>query len=431
VAKWFVLMAFRLMNTVSLVGSVSRRAGGLFESVRRLHQELRQNAETLKGRNLEMEEAPGIAIGVNVFGLRDEFTEQDFGAWHPVPVHPFRIRGPRAFGYAPGLCRMLTNANPDLVHVHGLWQYNSLATVRWHRKSHKPYIVSPHGMLDPWALKNSAWKKRVAWIAYELRHLKEAGCIRALCRSEADSIRALGLRNPICIIPNGVDLPLQAEEKPQAKRSNPEGKWPPSAGKILLYLGRIHPKKGLTLLLRAWAETPRPHDWVLTIVGWDQAGHEGELKHLAGELGMSWADAYGRQQAGTTVFFVGPQFGASKCEWLRRCDAVILPSFSEGVPMAILEGWAYAKPALITPQCHLPEGVTAGAAIPIEPNLDAIVAGLHRLFRGDRAALERMGACGRELVERTFSWPKISADLKGVYHWLRDRGPKPECVLSC
>jgi poly(glycerol-phosphate) alpha-glucosyltransferase len=420
------------MKTVSLAGSVSRCAGGLFESVRRLDQELINPSGTLNGRNGEKIK-PGVddPIHVMAIGLRDEFTEIDIPAWHPVPVRALAIRGPKCLGYAAGLCRVLKAENPDLVHVHGLWQYSSLAALQWHRKSCKPYIVSPHGMLDPWALGNSAWKKRLAWFAYERSHLRRAGCIRALCQSEAAAIKACGLGNPICVIPNGIDLPDDKKGACEDAPGHGIEQCMPGTQNVLLYLGRIHPKKGLTMLLRAWAELQRPHDWVLVIAGWDQAGHEAELKCLAGDLGIDWAELRREPSARASLFFAGPQFGVAKRNWFRRCDAVILPSLSEGLPMVVLEAWAYSKPVLMTPQCNLPEGMTAGAAIPIEPSVEAIAAGLHKLFRTDEATRKSIGACGRELVKRKFAWPKIVADLKAVYRWLGGNSARPDCVLSC
>jgi glycosyltransferase involved in cell wall biosynthesis len=433
------------MNTVSLVGSVSRRAGGLFESVRRLHRELlAQNAHS------EATSASDTEITVQVLSLRDEFTEADVGDWEPVSVHVFDGCAPKAFGFTPGLIPKLLTLKPDLVHVHGLWQFTSVAALSWHRKTNRPYLISPHGMLDNWAIRNSRWKKTVGWLAYERSHLESAACVRALCQAEADAIRDLGLVNPICIIPNGVELPDEAEEK--RKAGNRESGKPLGASnggsfskdsgntvgssdclsdnrKVLLYLGRIHPKKGLENLLKAWARVQSSHDWLLIIAGWDQGGHERRLKRLANQLAVRWADGQSRAESESAVVFAGPQFGAAKDNWLRRCDAVILPSFSEGIPIAVLEAWARAKPVLMTPQCNLPEGFAAGAALCIDPEPEAIAAGLREFFRLECWARKQMGVRGRALVSRRFAWPKIAADLRAVYYWMTGIGSKPDCVL--
>jgi poly(glycerol-phosphate) alpha-glucosyltransferase len=200
--------------------------------------------------------------------------------------------------------------------------------------------------------------------------------------------------------------------------------------KVLLYQGRIHPKKGLQNLLRAWAELRRPEQWLLTIAGWDQGGHEAELKQFAGDLRLVWADKRSALEMGTSVVFPGPQFGAAKDKWLQRCEACILPSFSEGLPMAVLEAWACAKPVLLTPQCNLPEGFSAEAAMTIGTKPDTIVVGLQELFQASSSSLEAMGLRGLALVRHSFAWPKIAADLRAVYDWMSAAAPKPDCVLT-
>ena len=132
----------------------------------------------------------------------------------------------------------------DLLHSHGLWSAISLAVSSHGRRTRNPWIVSPHGMMDPWALANSRWKKRIAALISEDRHLHGAACIHALCQSEAESIRAYGLKNPIAIIPNGVVLP----------KANVECEMRNAECKTLLFLGRLHPKKGLVQALKALGE---------------------------------------------------------------------------------------------------------------------------------------------------------------------------------
>lgn len=441
------------MNTVSLVGSISRLAGGMFESVRRLNRELLHESARIPERQLSVgfpqsnRLAQSVArpgMTVQVLSLRDEFSERDLGAWAPVPVRLFGCYGPRAFGFAPALARELDQLKPDLVHVHGLWQFSSAAARAWHGKTRKPYLVSPHGMLEPWALRNSAWKKALGWFAFERTHLSSARCIRALCENEACAIRGLGLTNPICVIPNGVDIP------PLGNRSN-NGKLSDGAEletaakeiqyaeafnhlkasrKLLLYLGRIHPKKGLPNLLKAWAGLRASAEWVLVIAGWDQQGHEGELRRLADELHIGWSDGTSEIRADTSLLFPGPQFGAAKEEWLRRCDGFILPSFGEGVPTAVLEAWAHGKPVLMTPQCNLPEGFATAAALCIEPSPDSIAGGLQEFFRLNAREREEIGSRGLALVSANFAWWRLAADLKAVYRWVAAAGPKPACVLT-
>jgi poly(glycerol-phosphate) alpha-glucosyltransferase len=148
------------------------------------------------------------------------------------------------FGYAPGLADLL-DADVDLAYAATLWKYPSWAVLNWQKKTRKPVVVAPHGSLDAWALNNSRWKKRVAAWLFKDEQLRRAICFRALCTAEADAIRAYGLQQRIEVIPNGVELP---EKLTTEDTESTEGR------RRLLFLGRIHPKKGLVGALRAWAD---------------------------------------------------------------------------------------------------------------------------------------------------------------------------------
>jgi glycosyltransferase involved in cell wall biosynthesis len=374
-----------------LVSSVSREAGGLFQSVRGL-------AKAVASTNAD----------VRVFGIRDEQSAVDGQEWRPLSVQTFRPRL-RAWGYSNQLVPAMLNADLDVLSVHGLWKYCSVGSQRWHQQTGRPYVVHPHGMLDAWALGNARWKKRAAAALYENRHLRGAACLRALTEAEARSIRSYGLRNPICVIPNGVDLPDLPESS--MARSQSRGR------KTLLYLGRLHPKKNVANLIRAWnkmfnSEGRNSDSWVLAIAGWDQGGYETELKAIA---------------AGASVVFLGPQFGVEKNECYRTCDAFVLPSLSEGLPMTVLEAWAHAKPVLMTPECNLPEGFEANAALPIGTTPEEIAPGLKLLDKMNDNDRRQMGNCGRALVATKFSWTRIGEQMRAVYEWVLGGG-LPESV---
>ncbi len=352
------------MRVGFLVSSISREAGGLFQSVRGL-------AKAIASTN----------ANVRVFGIRDEQSAVDLQEWRPLSVQTFRPRL-RAWGYSNQLVPAMLEADLDILSVHGLWKYCSAGSQRWHRQTDRPYVVHPHGMLDSWALRNARWKKRIAAALYENQHLRGAACLRALSEAEAQSIRSYGLRNPICVIPNGVDLPDLRESNPKTQSES---------RKTLLYLDR----------------------WVLAIAGWDQGGYESELKRIA---------------AGPSVVFLGPQFGADKSECYRACDAFILPSLSEGLPMTVLEAWAHAKPVLMTPECNLPEGFEANAALRIGTTPEEIAAGLKVLREMSDNDRIQMGNRGRALVATRFSWPRIGEQMRGVYDWVLGAGAPPQTI---
>jgi poly(glycerol-phosphate) alpha-glucosyltransferase len=191
--------------------------------------------------------------------------------------------------------------------------------------------------------------------------------------------------------------------------------------KVLLFLGRLHPKKGVPNLLQAWVACQKTElearNWTLVVAGGGQAEYENLLKGMVTELGIS-----------DSVAFPGPLFDAAKDCALRRAQAFVLPSFSEGLPVAVLEAWAYGLPALITPQCNLPEGFMEGAAIKTDPAAGSLTEGLRTLFAMNASDRAQMGARGRQLVERKFSWPNVTRQMVSVYEWVLGGGPRPDSV---
>ncbi len=389
------------MKIAYLLNSVSRKAGGLFEICKRLAQTTCDEKEIV------------------VLGVEDEFTKTDLIEWAPLRPTIFSPVFARSFGYAPGYAQYLAKACPDIAHVHGLWTYSSLAGYRWHRRTNRPLIYTAHGMLAPWALRNSAWKKRLVCRLWEDAAHRSAACFHVNSDAEHLMLRQHGLRNPICIVPNGIDLPASQS----SDSSLISGLASIARGrKLLLYLGRLHPKKNLVNLIRAWKEAlntypPTLSSWVLAIAGWDQGGHEAQLRQLTTDLRLL-----------TSVIFLGPQFGADKEACYRACDAFILPSLSEGLPMTVLEASAYARPVLMTPECNLPEGFATGAALQIGTTPKEIAAGLKQLIEMSDDDRKAVGARGRVLVVEKFSWPRIGEQMRSVYEWVLGGGRVPETL---
>ena len=391
------------MKVGFLVSSVSREAGGLFQSVRGLAKAVMSES-----------------ANVSVFGIADPNSALDVPSWQPLFVRTFEPQF-RAWGYSNQLASALLAADLDVLSTHGLWKYSSVASRRWHQRTARPYIVHAHGMLEPWALRNARWKKRIAGLLYQNQQLRGAACLRALCEAEAQSIRTHGVRNPICVIPNGVDLPELAESSTQETK-NLAFQTFARGRKVLLYLGRLHPKKNVANLVRAWKQTLNSHpltaeNWVLAIAGWDQGGYEGELKKLTHDCGLR-----------ASISFLGPLFDEEKEAAYRACDAFILPSLSEGLPMTVLEAWAHAKPVLMTPECNLPEGFAAGAALQIGTSPDEISARLSQLIEMSSEDRRAMGDRGRTLAATKFSWPQIGEQMRSVYEWVLCGGTAPETI---
>jgi glycosyltransferase involved in cell wall biosynthesis len=278
-------------------------------------------------------------------------------------------------------------------------------------------VVTPHGMLEPWALANSAWKKRLFRLLVEDRNLAQARCLHALCQAEAANLRRLGLRNPIATVPNGVALdgiPARPDRAPLA-RAHPQ-----LAGrKVLLFLGRLHPKKGLPHLVEAWAALLREgaaRDWALLVAGPDQLGHAAEVAARVRALELDEA-----------VVLAGPAYGEAKRDLLAGADAFVLPSFSEGFSMAVLEAMAWRLPAVVSRQCNLDvEG--PGVGLLCEPDAVSVAARLRDLLAMSDAERGAMGARGRAEVELRYTWPTVAAQLAEVYRWLLGGEERPASV---
>ncbi|RQS48327.1 glycosyltransferase [Burkholderia sp. Bp8986] len=388
-------------NVAVVTSSVSRNAGGLFDAVRGLVLQL-----------------PDAGISPHVFGLEDNHTLEDRAEWGAIPLTTSKPLGPKSIGFAPAMRQALLSSGAELVHTHGIWMHPSADVVAWRRRYGKPYLISPHGMLDRWILNRSKIKKWIALTGYERAHLRGAACFHALSLEEARGIRAAGFEQPIAIIPNGVHMPqTEVRTKPSWWSDNLEGK------RLLLYFGRLHPKKGLDNLLLAWKATfqdgtldPR---LVLIVGGW---GDQAYIDHLHQIVEARGADYQ--------VRFIGPQFGGAKQQTYAACHGLILPSFSEGLPMVPLEAWSLGVPCALTDACNLPEGFDAGAAFRIGADVDKIKQFLVKFGAADERTLSEIGELGRMMVAERFIWRSIAERMAAVYRWLLAEGERPEWVVD-
>ena len=375
---------------VHVTPSLSRLAGGLFESVRHLSQTVQALSHAT----------------VTVIGVHDSQTTRDIHSWAPLNVRTVPAFGPRRFGYSPRLLTHLKNSQPALVHLHGLWRYASIAVSRWARLARRPYIVSPHGMLEPWALAQSPWKKRCALRLYLAHSLRQAACLRATSAPEASAIRNAGFSNPIALVPNGVHCPsLLPIQRPQTRRR-------------ALFLSRIHPKKGLLHLLRAWALL-NPPLWELFIVGPDEAGHRAQAQRLAHSLGLDHA-----------VHFLDELWGDAKIDLFLQAHLFVLPSFSENFGLVIAEALAYGLPVITTQATPWQELHEHHCGWWIQTGIDPLVRALRHAFALHPAHLRDMGRRGHHLVKHRYSWEPIGQKMLEVYEWMLSHRNQPDYVFS-
>ncbi len=327
--------------------------------------------------------------------------------WLPVTAESSGEILCRPLGWSPAFASKLLTTPGDILHTHGIWQHPSWVALSW-KKRGKPHIASVHGMLEPWAWQHKAWKKRPVWWLWEKRNLQSASLLHATSEQEAQAFRDRGLTAPIAIIPNGVEIPAPI----------PDLRSPISGPKTALFLSRIHPKKGLPLLLEAWAKV-RPAGWRLQIVGPDEGGHRMELERQAGLLGLS-----------EVVEFSGPLTGAAKEEAFRDSSLFILPTHSENFGIAVAEAMARRLPVITTHGApwQLLEQEACGWWVPV--SVDGLASALDDATRRSPEELAAMGARGRKIVAERFAWDRIAAEMVACYEWLLGSGGKPECVMD-
>lgn len=352
-----------------LTASASRRGGGVFEAV------VRQAALI----------AAAGATPV-VVALHDAEADEDRARFGDISVRHVPVRGPRQIGWAPGLGAALLTAELDLLHLHGIWMYPSRAGARWATTTRRPYIVSPHGMLDPWITARGRWKKALARYGYERRSWRAASVLHALTDAEADDIARETGRHDAAVIPNA------------APRVRPSGR----ARNGVLYLGRIHPKKNIEALIAAWASLATGAA-ALTIAGWGEPAHVRAVE-----------DAIDTARD-PSIRFVGAVHGAAKQALLDGARWLILPSLSEGLPMVVLEAWAAGTPTIMTDACHLPEGVAGGTALSCGPDVEALAAALTAALAIGEGAWRRRSAAAIELADGPFSAAAVSARWHRLY----------------
>jgi glycosyltransferase involved in cell wall biosynthesis len=384
------------MNIIHVTSWLSRRGGGIPPVIWALARESSQ-----RGQN------------VSVVGLRDEWIDTDCKKDN-VSFVSGEIAGPQSFGFSPDLrkqLQVLVQA-PGIVHSHGLWMYPGWAARKTAVEKNCRLLVSPHGMLEPWALARSSWKKKVAGHLFEYKNLERADCLHALCLPEAENFRRCGLKNPIAIIPNGVDIEEPAESNEAIFERFPQIK----SRRLILFLSRLHPKKGLGNLLQAWKKLSLDFkDWQLLIAGGGDPAYENELKALSIDLVSK-----------SSVVFMGQVQGDVKKQILAAADAFVLPSFSEGFSMAILEAAAAGLPVLLTPQCNFPELARANAAIEIPTDAIGIEKGLRQILELPDDQRKAMGLRGCELIKKSYTWPAISEQMCRVYDWMAGAAERPE-----
>jgi len=304
----------------------------------------------------------------------------------------------------------------EVVHLHGLWQGHTRRGARVARSARVPYLMAAHGMAEPWALRHKWWKKSLYLALVESRNLRLAACLHALSRPEIGHLRHLAPSTPICFVPNGVDLAF-FDDLPA--RAALEQEHPELRGKyVLLFFGRVHVKKGLDLLAEALGRVASGYPILHLLVAGKDDGAWKPFAERIETLGLS-----------ERVTYVGHVGGEHARKVWAAADAFILPSYSEGFSMAILEALACSLPCVITTACHFPELADAHGAIVVNPEVNEVAQGLLDLLEMTDEERRWLGQNGRRLVENEYTWDKQADRLASVYRWLAGGGAQPDCII--
>jgi len=313
-------------------------------------------------------------------------------------------------GISPSLRRTLHEqaAQADILHSHGLWTLPNIYPAAAIRGQKCRLVVSPRGMLTAWALARSRWRKKVMWLLGQKNALRAAHGFHATAESEYHDIRTAGLKSPVAIIPNGVDIPPETDL--HRTTTNP---------RQLLFLGRLAPFKRVDVLLQAWRQVQeRFADWCLEIVGPDEGGYGTYIKQLGDELGVQ------------RVAFRGPAYGPAKTQALAQAQLLVLPSYSENFGLAAAEALAHGVPVIVTQGAPWSGVRTHRCGWWIEGGVAPLVACLEQALTLPPAELAEMGTRGREWMTREFSWEPVARMMLTTYRWLHEDGTPPDWVRT-
>ncbi|WP_374460811.1 glycosyltransferase [Chryseobacterium taeanense] len=313
------------------------------------------------------------------------------------------------------ISKALKDKSNDIVHQHSLWTSQSVITSILRNNGAKT-IIAPHGTLAEHALKNSKLKKKIALSLFEMKNLEKASVLHATSEYEIEDFRKLGLKNPIAYIENGIGSKVLLQkgngDRFKSKYQLPKDK------KILLYLSRITPKKGLDMLLPAISELQEKfNDWILVIVGNNEFDYQVEVEAMINAL-----------QLNDKVFIIEPQFGSAKYDVFDASDFFILPSYSEGSPMVVVEALAYGLPVITTKSSSWRDLNDFHTGFWVDINKDHIKHALNSMTDLSDEELNQYRNNAKKLIKKKYLWDEISKKTIELYQWIAFEGDKPDFI---
>lgn len=365
-----------------------------------------------------------ISLGENasIWSLDSDHDRQWAASSSGLPadrICGFTASAPHVLRWSRAMERMANDqaARISILQLHALWTGLSRIPNQLRDCHSIPTVITPHGSLQKWALRKSRWKKEVALILYERSNLRNASCFHAVGENEISDIRDFGLVNPVAVIPNGISNDwLQSKGCGMDFRR----KYGISANRrIILFLSRITPIKGLPMLLEALDKIrKRFADWCLVIAGADEFNHRAEVEADIEKRGL--ADC---------VILPGPLFGQIKRDAFDAAELFVLPSFSEGAPIVILEALGSNVPVLATKASPWPQLESHACGWLTDITANAIAGALEDALSCSPDHLRQMGVRGKKLVTERFTWTTSAEMTIDLYKWLLGKAGRPGFVV--
>jgi glycosyltransferase involved in cell wall biosynthesis len=344
-------------------------------------------------RDLAVAQSQLNNLDVRVFGGVGSITEGPFDDLVNTSHTKYPYFGPSQLGFFPKIQKDLLRFKPDILHVHGLWTFSIWHGYEAAKRLKIPLIVSPHGMLSNYSLNRSLVKKRLFSMFFQDLCIRSSSILHATCAQEFKEISCFVDKGRIRIITNGInDFGLDSAEKSSCET------------RTLLYLGRIHEKKGIDLLLRAWVQLSKFHsDWRLRIVGMDENNELARLKKLSIDLGVDRVD------------FEGPVFGQQKVEVYAGADLFVLPTKNENFGSVVAESLISGVPVVCSKYAPWEGLETRMCGRWIDLDLQIFVSTLSDLMSRPTAELAEMGQNGRAWMLEEFTWKSVACKFSSLY----------------
>lgn len=374
------------MLITQVIHGIHNSSAGPTHSVARLTDELRKSGQ----------EAAILTLG------------QPPSVWPysaPLRIHDGAIE--RGIGISMSLLRDVRRLSNQscILHGHGIWRLTNLFPLVLRRTAMARIVCSPRGTLSAWSMQYKALVKRPFWHLLQKPALDRCDCFHATAYSELADIRRLGLRKPVAVIPNGIDVP----ELPAGLQR----------GKRLVFLSRIDPVKGVDLLLHAWAAVADDFpDWELVIAGPITTGYAASMQELAKKL------------RAPRVNFVGEMQGEAKRRLLFGASSFVLPTHSENFGIAVAEALAHGLPVITTTRTPWTELSGRNCGWCITPDEDALREVLRDVLSRPLPELHKMGASGRDWMERNYAWGRVAEMMMQSYEWLLYGAAKPDWIIT-